>query len=85
MRDRYRRGELAQHATPRQVDVLAAFVAAGESGDRSDLPIQVSLSAGAPARRPRASGASLQVRGRLPRRARTGLDGSGADAKAQDV
>ena len=29
MRDGYRRGELPQHATPHQVDVLAAFVAAG--------------------------------------------------------
>ena len=31
MRDGYQRGELPQHATPRQVDILAAFVAAGGS------------------------------------------------------
>jgi hypothetical protein len=38
MRDGYLGGFLARPATQRQMDVLAAFVAAGESHARSDLP-----------------------------------------------
>ena len=38
MRDGYLGGFLARPATQRQTDVLAAFVAAGESHARSDLP-----------------------------------------------
>ena len=38
MRDGYLRGFPARPVTQRQTDVLAAFVAAGESHARSDLP-----------------------------------------------
>lgn len=37
MRDGYLRGALSPHATRRQVDVLAAYVAAGSVADAADL------------------------------------------------
>ena len=69
MRDGYLRGSLARPATRRQMDVLAAFVAAGESDARSDLPCQVSLSAEHGARerpeRPYESAVDSQWRARI--------------------
>ena len=82
MRDGYLGGLLARPATQRQMDLLAAFVAAGESHARSDLPLQVSLSAehqlGARERpeRPYKSAGDSQRRARIgPGRVRSRCEG----------